>query len=68
MTLNEFKSWLDGFSHYFDEPSAEQWQLIKDKLDTITIPPSITLGSGSGSLSAPPWQVLCCNPIASSKI
>jgi hypothetical protein len=36
MTLNEFKSWLEGFSESIDEaPTKEQWDKIKSKLNQV---------------------------------
>lgn len=37
MTLNEFKAWLEGYEASFeDAPNEEQWNTIKDKLETVT--------------------------------
>lgn len=37
MTVNEFKAWLEGFeeSFYIGYPSADQWEKIKEKIDSI---------------------------------
>jgi hypothetical protein len=36
MTLNEFKSWIDGFSEAIDRsPTPQQWEKIKDKLNSV---------------------------------
>lgn len=35
---SEFKAWFDGFSHAINEtPSKEQWEIIKKKVEEITV-------------------------------
>ena len=39
MTLNEFKSWLDGFSEAIGEaPTPEQWVKVKAKVNEVANP------------------------------
>jgi len=42
MNLDQFKAFLEGFEHAFkhEAPSAEQWQIIKDKLHQVDAHPS----------------------------
>jgi hypothetical protein len=39
MTLGEFRTFLEGFEHAFVDgvPSAEQWALIKAKIEEVTL-------------------------------
>jgi hypothetical protein len=38
MTFNEFKCWLDGFNESIKgAPTAEQWEKIKAKFDTVDL-------------------------------
>lgn len=47
MTLNEFKAWLEGYSHSIvDAPTSEQWSTIKDKIAKVSVFGSIDIGEG----------------------
>ena len=35
MTVNEFRAWFDGLSSVIDLPNKEQWDLLKEKIDSI---------------------------------
>lgn len=38
MTLSEFNQWLEGLSLAIkDAPTAEQWKIILEKLNSVTI-------------------------------
>lgn len=41
MTFREFKAWLEGYEVSFAmqrSPNAEEWQIIKEKLETVFEP------------------------------
>lgn len=42
MTLENFKAFIEGFEHAFENgaPSAEQWEVIKDKLHQVSAAPT----------------------------
>lgn len=60
MTLDEFRMWLDGYSHAFaggpvaGTPSPEQWKAIKAKLDEVRVVPAANLGGQYRGIAALP--------------
>lgn len=69
MTLDEFKSWLDGFSEAIEaSPTPEQWEKIKAKIATVKhasplIPNSPNYGDGIPrwlGQDIAPWQPVLC--------
>lgn len=64
MTINEFKFWLDGFSHcfYAGSPNSAQWSQIKEKIDSLTGGVNIPSPSPYVVPSFPPFDIKDVTP------